>query len=204
MKTNNKSYNFIITGVGGQGNVLSSRLIGQIFIRKGYFVTIGETYGSSQRGGSVMSHIRISPKKQLSPLIPIGKADLMMALEPVEGIRVLIPYGNPNIISLVNTRPFYPVDVNAGEATYPDVEEVKKTIEDLSKEVYYIDATEKAIQMGSTILGNMIMIGLLVELQLLPLKLEDMHKAILLNFGKDKMDINIAALEEGRKAAHKF
>jgi Pyruvate/2-oxoacid:ferredoxin oxidoreductase gamma subunit len=62
-----KSYNLIITGVGGQGNVLSSQLIGQALVSKGYFTTIGETYGASQRGGSVMSHIRISSEKQLSP-----------------------------------------------------------------------------------------------------------------------------------------
>jgi indolepyruvate ferredoxin oxidoreductase beta subunit len=201
MKSKNETYNFIITGVGGQGNVLSSRLIGQIFIKKGYFVTIGETYGSSQRGGAVMSHIRISNKKQLSPLIPKGKADLVMALEPIEAIRVLVPYGNPDITSVVNTRPFFPVDVNAGEADYPGMEDVKKTIADLSKKVYYVDATEKALQLGSPILGNMVMLGMLIELNLLPFSLEDFHEVLLQTFGKDKMDLNIKAIEEGRKAA---
>lgn len=201
MKNKNESYNLIITGVGGQGNVLSSRLIGQVFIKKGYSVTIGETYGSSQRGGAVMSHIRISSKKQRSPLIPVGKADVVVGLEPVEAIRVLIPFGNPDVISLINTRPFYPVDVNAGEAVYPDMEVVKKTIEDLSREVHYIDATEIALQMGSPILVNMIMVGLLLELNLLPFSLEDFHDVLLQAFGKDKMTLNIQALEEGRKAA---
>ena len=74
MSSKKESYNLIVTGVGGQGNVLSSQLVGQAFVRKGYFVTIGETYGASQRGGSVMSHIRVSSRKQLSPLIPKGKA----------------------------------------------------------------------------------------------------------------------------------
>ncbi|MFH1757501.1 MAG: 2-oxoacid:acceptor oxidoreductase family protein, partial [Pseudomonadota bacterium] len=86
MNPEKDSYNLIITGVGGQGNVLSSQLIGQAFVHKGYFTTIGETYGASQRGGSVMSHIRISSKKQLSPLIPKGKADVIVALEPVEAL----------------------------------------------------------------------------------------------------------------------
>lgn len=109
MKPDKELYNFIITGVGGQGNVLSSQLIGQVFIKKGYFVTIGETYGSSQRGGAVMSHIRISQKKQFSPLIPRGKADIILALEPLEALRVLIPFGNPGVVTLVNTRPIYPI-----------------------------------------------------------------------------------------------
>lgn len=202
MKTNNGTSNLIITGVGGQGNVLSSRLIGQVFIKKGYFVTIGETYGSSQRGGAVMSHIRISAKKQRSPLIPAGQADIIMALEPVEALRVLVPYGNPDVISIINTRPFYPVDVNAGEATYPDLDVVKQTIEDLSKAVHYIDATEKALKLGLPILGNMIMIGMLIELNLLPFTKEDFHDVLLEAFGKDKVDVNIRAIEEGRQVVH--
>lgn len=96
-------YNLIITGVGGQGNVLSSQLIGQTLVNKGFFVTIGETYGASQRGGAVMSHIRISKKKQQSPLIPRNKSDVVVALEPVESLRVLAAYGNPEVVVLVNT-----------------------------------------------------------------------------------------------------
>lgn len=67
-------YNLIITGVGGQGNVLASRMVGDMLSRKGFDITIGETFGASQRGGSVMSHIRISKKGSLSPQIPKGKA----------------------------------------------------------------------------------------------------------------------------------
>src|SRR4030043_2158604 len=103
--------NLIITGVGGQGNVLSSQLIGQALVGKGFFVTIGETYGASQRGGAVMSHIRISAQKQLSPLIPKGKADIVVGLEPVEALRVLTQYGNRETGVIVNTRPLYPVAV---------------------------------------------------------------------------------------------
>jgi indolepyruvate ferredoxin oxidoreductase beta subunit len=199
METGKESYNLIIAGVGGQGNVRASQLIGQVFIRKGYFVTIGETYGASQRGGAVMSHIRISKRKQLSPLIPKGKADILMALEPVEAIRVLIPYGSPDVVALVNTRPLYPVDVTAGEATYPEIEEIKECLENLSRKVYFIDATEKAVQMGLPILGNMIMIGALIELGLLPFTYEDFCDILSTNFGKKELALNIQALEEGKK-----
>lgn len=200
MKPDKELYNFIITGVGGQGNVLSSQLIGQVFIKKGYFVTIGETYGSSQRGGAVMSHIRISPKKQFSPLIPRGKADIVLALEPLEALRVLIPFGNPGVVTLVNTRPIYPIDVTAGNATYPEIKDIKKTIEALSKKVYYIDATERAMEIGPPILGNMIMIGALIALELLPFSHEDFCDVLSFNFGKKELDLNTQALEEGRRA----
>ena len=80
-------YNLIITGVGGQGNVLASRMVGNMLSRLGLFVTIGETFGASQRGGSVMSHLRISTRSCLSPQIPRGRAHSVVALEPIEALR---------------------------------------------------------------------------------------------------------------------
>ncbi|MDQ1239303.1 MAG: indolepyruvate ferredoxin oxidoreductase, beta subunit, partial [Thermodesulfobacteriota bacterium] len=70
-------FNVVIAGVGGQGNVLASLLVGAVLVDNGYKVTIGETYGASQRGGSVMSHVRISQGRQYGPLIPPGMADLV-------------------------------------------------------------------------------------------------------------------------------
>ena len=202
MSLEKDSYNLIITGVGGQGNVLSSQLIGQALVSKGYFVTIGETYGASQRGGSVMSHIRISSRKQLSPLIPKGKADVVIALEPVEGLRVLTLYGNPETISLANTRPIYPVDVTSGQEKYPENEEIEKALASLSRKIYSVPATEKAMQMGSPILGNMIMIGALLELNLLPLSAGEFQETLANHFDEKKLKINLQALEEGRKMVH--
>jgi len=75
-------YNLIITGVGGQGNVMASRVLGNMMVKGGFHVTIGETFGASQRGGSVMSHLRISKEGSWSPQIPRGQADFIIALEP--------------------------------------------------------------------------------------------------------------------------
>ena len=199
MSQNKDSYNLIITGVGGQGNVLSSQLIGQALVGKGFFATIGETYGASQRGGSVMSHIRISSLKQLSPLIPKGKADVVVGLEPVEALRVLTQYGNRETVVIVNTRPIYPVDVTSGSERYPEREEIKRSLEGLSLKVYYISATEKAMQMGSPILGNMIMIGALLGVHLIPLSVEEFRQTLAKNFSKNRLETNLKALEEGRK-----
>jgi indolepyruvate ferredoxin oxidoreductase beta subunit len=196
----NSSYNLIITGVGGQGNVLSSQLIGQAFVRKGYFVTIGETYGASQRGGSVMSHIRVSSRKQLSPLIPKGKADIVIALEPVEALRVITHYGNPETVAIVNPRPVYPVDVSSGDEKYPAMEEIQKALTHLCRKVYYIPATEKALAMGSAILGNMIMIGALLAAKLLPLQEEDFCRILAETFRENRLTINLQALAEGQKS----
>ena len=199
MAARKENYNLIITGVGGQGNVLSSQLIGQALVGKGYFVTIGETYGASQRGGSVMSHIRISSQKQLSPLIPRGKADIVVGLEPVEALRVLTTYGNPQTVVIANTRPIYPVDVTSGDEKYPEPEEIQKALESLSRKIYSIAATEKAMEMGSPILGNMIMIGALLELNLLPLGPSEFREILAKNFSAQRLKTNLQALEEGKK-----
>ena len=198
MKSSNDTYNLIITGVGGQGNVLSSQIIGQALVGKGYFVTIGETYGMAQRGGPVMSHIRIDLKKQLSPLIPKGKGDIIVALEPVEALRVLKVYGNPHVIILVNTHPIYPVDVTTGHAVYPDFEELRKALESHSRKTYAIDATDRAVQLGSPILANMIMVGALLALKILPLDPEEFQEIVSNTFNKKSLEINTMALQAGQ------
>jgi len=194
-----KSCNLIITGVGGQGNVLSSKLIGEAFLNHGYYITIGETYGSSQRGGAVMSHIRISRQKQPSTLIPKGKTDIIMALEPVEAIRVLAQYGGEDTVTIANTRPYYPVDVNAGEAVYPKMAEIKKAIETLSKRAFYIDATGIAMKMGNPILTNMVMIGAFLEM-LEETSISDSIRDVLSNkFNIKDNKINLKAIEVGKR-----
>lgn len=199
MKDPGEKTNLIITGVGGQGNVLSSQLIGQALVQKGFFVTIGETYGASQRGGSVMSHIRISSQKQLSPLIPKGKADIVLGLEPVEALRVLTVYGNPQTVVVANTRPIYPVDVTGGNEAYPDEDVMKKALVDLSQKVYLIPATDAALGMGSPILGNMIMIGALLHLGLVPLRAEEFRETLARTFRDQRLETNLRALQEGER-----
>ena len=95
-------------------------------MRQGYVITIGETYGASQRGGSVMSHTRVSQKEPYSPLIPEGQFDLVVGLEPVEALRVLGHYGNPRVQIILNTRPIYSIDVVAGNVAYPELPEVRE------------------------------------------------------------------------------
>lgn len=199
MSHEKESYNLVITGVGGQGNVLSSQLIGEALVSKGYFTTIGETYGASQRGGPVMSHIRISSKRQLSPLIPKGKTDIVVGLEPLEALRVLTQYGNRETVVLVNTRPIYPMDVISGNATYPQIDEIKNSLEGLSRKAYYVPATEMAMKMGSLILGNMIIIGALLGLDILPLSMEEFRQTLSKKFGEKRLETNLQALEEGRR-----
>ena len=190
-------YNVIVTGVGGQGNVVASQLIGAMLLEKGYKVTIGETYGASQRGGSVMSHVRISKTHQYGPLIPPWRADLVMALEPSEAVRVLSVYGNPETVCVVNTRPVHPVDVIAGDLSYPETDRLLNKIKSLSQSCRFVNATEKALEMGNPILANIILIGAAAAIGLLPLSEDDIAKAVADYMSPNKVDINRKAFQAG-------
>jgi indolepyruvate ferredoxin oxidoreductase beta subunit len=191
-------YNVILTGVGGQGNVMASRVLANMLSLKGYWVTIGETFGASQRGGSVMSHIRISATTTWSPQIPKGKAHIIIALEPMEAIRVLATYGNRDVNVLANMRPIQPVSVIAGEQNYPTLEEIQNTLNSLSSHVWLIDATEEAMKLGNPILSNIIMIGAISGLGLLPVGLDDFMGAIRDTFPEKVAKVNRQAFEIGK------
>jgi indolepyruvate ferredoxin oxidoreductase beta subunit len=190
-------YNIIITGVGGQGNVFGSRVLSNMLVHKGYYVTIGETFGASQRGGSVMSHVRVSAKSTWSPQIPKGKAHLIVALEPVEAIRVLMIYGNQKIKVLANTRPIYPVGVIAGEMDYPSTEAIRATLAELSSFPLLLDATDEAIKLGNSILANIILIGAASRILELPIDREDFKEVILNTLPTSKLDVNLKAFDMG-------
>jgi indolepyruvate ferredoxin oxidoreductase beta subunit len=189
--------NVIITGVGGQGNVLASRVLAGMLVRAGYFVTIGETFGMSQRGGSVMSHLRISRESVLSPQIPQGRADVIVGLEPVEALRVLTRYGNPDVVALINSRVVYPIGVITGELSYPSLAEIESTFQKLTAQSWLIDATSAAVELGNPILSNIVMIGALAKTALLPIDRRTFEKEITGNINVDKCKINLQAFDAG-------
>lgn len=186
--------NLVVSGVGGQGNVMVTLVIGNALVDSGYFVTVGETYGSSQRGGSVMSHVKISAVRQYSPLIAQGQADIIVGMEPVETLRMLKQFGNDQVICVVNPRPIHAIDLSG--ANYPDLEHVMKHIEGLSRKTYTVQATEQAQKMGNPILANMILIGALLKTGLLPIDRASIEGVIRKMFPK-VVDINLKALKQG-------
>ncbi|MBW1613884.1 MAG: 2-oxoacid:acceptor oxidoreductase family protein [Deltaproteobacteria bacterium] len=134
--------NVVIAGVGGQGNVLMSFLIGSALVSKGYFVTIFDNYGASQRLGAVASYIKISEgDSNISPLLHEGGADVIVGIEPIELLRNLSQFGNPEVITIANTRPVYPIGVITGEVEYPDLGKAIETIRSLSARSWIVNAT---------------------------------------------------------------
>jgi indolepyruvate ferredoxin oxidoreductase beta subunit len=191
--------NIIITGVGGQGNVMASRVLAGMLVNAGFIVTIGETFGMSQRGGSVMSHLRVSSTSVLSPQIPQGRADIIIALEPVEALRVLIKYGNPDVAVLSNSRVVYPMGVITGDFNYPSLDEIKSSFEKLTAHNWLIDATAAAVELGNPVLSNIVMIGALAGTALLPIERRAFEKEITRSMSADKREINLTAFDAGVK-----
>ena len=190
-------YNIIITGVGGQGNVMASRVVGNMLSRKGLSVTIGETFGASQRGGSVMSHLRISTTSSWSPQIPRGKCHLVISLEPTEAMRVLTTYGNPNIRVLCNTRPIHAMGVISGEHQYPNLTDIKTWVAELSEASWFMDATAEAMELGNPIFGNIMMIGAAAGIGALPLDRNDFEAVISEMLPAARQELNLKAFDIG-------
>ncbi len=189
--------NIIITGVGGQGNVLLSQLVGKVLVRAGFHVTIGETYGASQRGGAVMSHLRVSRQMQYGPLIGEGQADVIVGLEPIETMRVIGQYGNPGIAVITNSRPVFPQAVSSFGARYPTRAEVAATLKDLSSRSWVVDATDIALELGPPILANIVMMGTLVGSGLLPLGAEAFETELRESLPPDRLAMNLEAFKRG-------
>jgi indolepyruvate ferredoxin oxidoreductase beta subunit len=189
--------NVIVTGVGGQGNVLISQFMGGALVRAGYHVTIGETYGASQRGGAVMSHLRISRQAQYGPLIPHGQADAILGLEPLETMRVLAQYGNPAVTVVANSRPVYPLAVTTGSARYPTLEEIESALAELSSRAWLINATDIALDLGAAILANVVMVGALVGAAVLPLAAKEFEMELQESLPDDRLDLNLKAFRRG-------
>lgn len=189
--------NIIITGVGGQGNVLLSQLVGKVLVGGGFHATIGETYGASQRGGAVMSHLRVSRKMQYGPLIGEGQADVIVGLEPLETLRVIAQFGNPKVAVITNSRPVFPQAVSSFGARYPTRDEVAATLRDLSSRSWVVDATDIALEIGPPILANIVMMGTLVGSGLLPLGAEPFESELRESLPPDRLTMNLEAFHRG-------
>ncbi|TET52094.1 MAG: hypothetical protein E3J53_04030, partial [Desulfobacteraceae bacterium] len=185
--------NLIIAGVGGQGNVLLSAFIGTALLNEGFVVSVADTFGVSQRGGSVASHIKISKKALYSSVTLEGKADVILGMEPVETLRALAEFGNPQVVVIVNPRPVYP----SGGMPYPDLDELKELIIKFSSQTTFVRATEEALKMGDPLYANIILLGSLVGADLLPISRETMIPILEERFPGSLFDSNIKAFNRG-------
>lgn len=192
-KLQKEPFNLVVAGVGGQGNVLLSALVGAALVNEGFMVTVADTFGVSQRGGSVTSHVRVSEKTSYSSITLKGKADIILGMEPIETIRALGEFGNPDVFTIVNPRPIYTM----GGIGYPDMEDVNKAIRGLSSEIKFVYATEEALKMGNPIYSNIIFCGALVGAEMLPIDKQSIVDVLKERFSGKILESNIKAFDKG-------
>lgn len=175
----------IIVGVGGQGILLTSNIISDAALAAGFDVKKSETHGMAQRGGSVVTHVRIGDKVN-SILIPKGEADILIASEPVEALRY-IDYLGPNGKAIVNS---IPIKVPG----YPDIKQVMDELKKNNAVVF--DALDLAKKAGHPLTQNTVLVG--AASKYLPLKEEILRNSIKSNVSK-KLEENLKAFDLGRK-----
>ncbi|AAM04453.1 TPA: indolepyruvate oxidoreductase subunit beta [Methanosarcina acetivorans] len=188
-----KKIDLLITGVGGQGAILASDIIGKAAVVSGIPIRAAETHGMAQRGGSVVNHIRLG--SDFGSMIPKKGADIMLALEPMEAVRYLDFLKDGGVI-IVNTQPIIPVTVTSGMAKYPDVQEILDTL----SEKYIVkafNADDLAYEAGSRLAMNVAMVGAVSGY--LPVPKESLLESVKALVPQKTIEINVRAFEMGRR-----
>ena len=197
--TTTKELNIIIGGVGGQGVVLMSELLGSAAVRDGVAVKGSEVLGMAQRGGSVFSNIRLGGET-IAPLTPEGKCDVLIAVEPSEALRN-IQYLAGDSVVVLNTRKVYPFTVFLGKSGYPEIEAIVERLKRVTGRVITLDATALAQEAGSLQAVNVVMLGALYGTGLMPIKPETARAVIEARFPAKAGATNIRAFDLGYQAA---
>lgn len=184
-------------GVGGQGNILATKLVGEAALASNVQVSISETHGMAQRGGVVASTAVIGAQ---SPIISDGKADVIVAFEPLEAMRVL-PKANKDTVLITSLAKIQPFTVAIGNGVYPDVEQALAYMKSKVKSVIALDALAEAKAANNPLGVNMVMLGALMAAGDIPLSEAALRTAIQTKTKKAFVEANLACFERGYKAA---
>ena len=190
-----RNVSIMIAGVGGQGTLLTSRVLGAAAIKAGYDVKVSEVHGMSQRGGSVITYVRIG-RDVKSPIIEKGEADILLCFEKLEALRWL-DYAKEDGAIIINDQKIDPMPVIIGKAKYP--ENIVQDIKSRFKNVCTIDALDIAKKLGNIKVLNIIMVGLLAKSTAIQ---ADIWREAIKETVKEKfVELNLKAFEEGYRIA---
>jgi indolepyruvate ferredoxin oxidoreductase beta subunit len=189
----------VFIGVGGQGNLLASRLVGEAALSLGIPAVVSEIHGMAQRGGIVESAVLLG--EVTSPIVSNSEADVLIGFEPLETLRSLGKCNKDTLI-ITNTHPLPPFTVAVGQGTYPPVEKSLEMIRNKAKKVIAIDGNAMAKEAGNPLSLNMVMLGALIGSGTTPIGAEDMKKTISTSTKKAFLESNLKAFDLGMQSAH--
>jgi len=188
----------IIVAVGGQGNLLASKVLGEAALISDVPVRMSEIHGMAQRGGVVESAVLFGEGE--STIISDGEADLLVGFEPSETLRAMNKC-NANTIVITNTSPLPPFTVAIGRGVYPDLDELQSLIKAKSAKFIAFDGIDLAKQAGNVMSLNIVLLGALIQTGVLPLTADSVKQAIQTTTKKAFLDSNLKAFELGFEAA---
>ncbi len=187
-------YNIYISGVGGQGIIKTSIIMGEAAMKSNLSVVVGEIHGMSQRGGVVSTQMKIGDSH--SPLIEEGKANLLLAFEPLESLRAMNMINKHSYV-VMNTAPIYPFNIRQSEHPYPELTIILDKLQSHAKKVIALDADGIAKKAGHILAVNMVMLGAAAAVPDFPLDKETILESMKNNLPEKSIPINLKAFEEG-------
>ena len=191
----------VFVGVGGQGNLLASNLLGQAALSMGIPVVVSEIHGMAQRGGVVESAVLIGGAN--SPIVSNGEADVLVSFEPLETMRILNKCNKKTLV-ITNAQALPPFTVAVGQGKYPPVDEILGKVGRKVGKVVSLNGNELAEKAGNVLSLNMVMLGALIGSGATPVTEEVMKKIIAGSTKKAFLDSNLKAFDLGKEAAQKL
>jgi len=190
--------NFVLVGVGGQGTLLASNILADLGLAAGLDVKKSEVHGMSQRGGSVVSHVRWHPEAVHSPIVGLGEADILLAFEKLEALR-FTEFLKVGGTAVVNEMEIVPITVSAGTGVYPRDGDLDAALAAVSARVVKVPGERLAQEAGSVKAANVVLLGAISRL--LPLPEDVWWKCLEQRVPKKFLELNRVAFAAGRAAA---
>jgi len=186
--------NIMIVGVGGQGSLLASKLLGKVLLDKGYDVKVSEVHGMSQRGGSVVTYVRFGDKVY-SPIIDEGECDVLVSFEKLEAARY-VPFMKKGGVIVTNTQEIDPMPVITGQAEYPS--DILEKVKELDLKIDELDCLSIANEAGSSKSVNIVLMGRLSN-YFSDISVDEWEKAIRTSVPEKFLELNLKAFSMGRE-----
>lgn len=196
-------FDILVAGVGGQGAILTSRIIVTAALKDGFKVVSGEVHGMSQRGGSVSTHVRLG-EKVYGPIIPLGTADILMGLELIEPLRYVAFISQQGNIIMSRKKTIPPTVWTIEGLKYPSDDEVTAAIKPFAKNLFVLDSVDIAEKAGSAMTANIVLLGTLTGIPGFPVSEKALLEAVKENVPPKALEANVKAFNLGAEEIKKL
>jgi indolepyruvate ferredoxin oxidoreductase beta subunit len=190
-----EEFNVVLAGVGGQGILLAAEILGTAAVKEGLNVRVSEIHGMAQRGGAVVSTVRIG-EKVFAPTVLEGQADVLLGFEPFETLRNL-KFASEKTLVIMSEEKIPPTELTAKMMPYPSLKEVEEKIYSFTENLIIVDAPRLAKKAGSTLTQNVVLLGVLAATGKVPIKTESILDALGELIPAKFLDVNVKAFRLG-------